>query len=273
MPRKAFTLLELLAVIAIVALLIAILFPVLSSVKQTSSELVCLTRIRNASFAVTQYTDQNRGFLPFAGYTVNTITNPALESIRVGGTNGFSHSQWVNIMPEYWTGDLWPQSMMCPDQPPYDPTFTGQWPNVDLLTDGFRRQPLFDLSGAFHITPQSLTQNTEYNNLIVQPQRLHNVTFPSSKTLLYEFFGFCVETSPEVRFWQSAAQTQLFATSTVAVDGSAFRYATRNAIEPAFGAGFDLTMNGIQGRDIDHTLINKDALDRLSYSTWYGEKN
>ena len=268
MPRKAFTLLELLAVIAIVALLIAILLPVLSSVKQTSKELLCLTRIRNASFAITQYADQNRGFVPFAGYNINTITNPANESIRVGNTNGFAHSQWVNIMPEYWTADLWPESMMCPDQPPYDPTLTRQWPDIDLLTDGFRRQPLFDLSGAFHIAPKSLPQNATYENLIVQPQRLHNVAFPSTKVLLYEFFGFCVETSPEVRFWQSAAQTQLFATSTIAVDGSAFRYATRNALEPAFGSGLDLTMHGIQGRDIDRTHINQDALNRLHYTTW-----
>ncbi len=266
--RRAFTLLELLAVIGIVSLLIAILFPVLSSVKQTSSELVCVTRIRNASLAITQYADDNRGSVPFAGYTPTTITNPAHESIRVGGPTGFSYGQWVNIMPEHWTGDLWPESMMCPDQPPFDPEFTRQWPDADLLTDGFRRQPMYDLSGAFHISTQSLVKNASFEDLVVQPQRIHNVAYPSSKALLYEFFGFCLETSPEVRFWQSAAQTQLFATSVVAVDGSAYRYATRNALEPAHGAGFDYTMNGIQGRDIDHTLINKDALDRLQFTTW-----
>ena len=271
MEHRAFTLLELLAVIAIVALLIAILFPVLASVKQTSSELVCVTRIRNASFAITQYSDENRGFVPFAGYTSRPITNPAQESITVGGPTGFAYGQWVNILPEYWTGDLWPESMMCPDQPPYDPGFTGVWPDVDLLTDGYRRQPMYNISAAFHLSPKSLIPDIQIEDMIVQPQRIHNVSYPSSKTLLYEFFGYCLEPSPEVFYWQSNAQTHLFATSVVGVDGSAFRYAVRNAIEPANGIGLSFTMNGIQGRDIDHTLINKDALDRLNFSSWYGQ--
>jgi prepilin-type N-terminal cleavage/methylation domain-containing protein len=268
MNHKAFTLIELIVTIAIIAILISITLPILSSAKQTSSELICVAHIRNASLAITNYADENRGSVPFAGYKPQSVTNPANESITVGGQTGFAYGQWVNIMPEYWNGNLWSKSMTCPDQPDFDPELNREWPEVNMLTDGFRRQPFFNISAAFHLSPSSLKHDIPIETMTVQPQKLHNVMYPSSKSLLYEFFGFCLEPNPDTLYWQSIAQTQLFATSAVAVDGSAFRYAVRNAIKPINGIGLSFTTQGINGQDFDHALINQDAIEKLHYATW-----
>jgi len=262
MKRKAFSIIELLAVIGIVSLLLAILLPTLTSIRQQSKILLCTSRIRNSGTAVTMYGDDYRGIMPFAGRNARMITNPARENIRVGQQYGLYLGHWVDLMPEYWVGDLWTESMMCPDQPAYDPD-APDWPDASVAVDGFRRQPWFDMSAAFHLTPGSLSRGSRLHNATAAPQRLSNVAFPSGKGMLYEYLGFCIPDSSQSRFWKDAVQTQRYATSLAAVDGSAYRYARRNAFEPVFGVGIEYTMDGVLGRDIDHSFIGADAHNRF----------
>jgi prepilin-type N-terminal cleavage/methylation domain-containing protein len=69
--RKAFTLIELLIVISIIALLIAILLPVLSSARYDAANFLCLNRQRQWVIATTAYTVDNDGFYPDRG--IDTI--------------------------------------------------------------------------------------------------------------------------------------------------------------------------------------------------------
>ena len=64
MPRRAFTLLELLVVIAIIAILAAMLLPVLSRAKQQAQGASCLNNGKQLMIALHLYTGENNDFFP-----------------------------------------------------------------------------------------------------------------------------------------------------------------------------------------------------------------
>ncbi len=63
-PGRAFTLLDVLVSIAVIAVLIAILAPTLTKVQETSRRVVCASNLRQAGLAVQMYADDWRGLLP-----------------------------------------------------------------------------------------------------------------------------------------------------------------------------------------------------------------
>ncbi len=66
--RRAFTLVELLVVVAIIALLLAMLLPALNKAKEVASQVRCAANMRQIGVAVTGYTVDNRGVMPYAGW-------------------------------------------------------------------------------------------------------------------------------------------------------------------------------------------------------------
>jgi prepilin-type N-terminal cleavage/methylation domain-containing protein/prepilin-type processing-associated H-X9-DG protein len=67
MRRSGFTLIELLVVIAIIAILAAMLFPVLSSAKQRAWTVQCVSNLRQIGVALKLFADENNGLYPESG--------------------------------------------------------------------------------------------------------------------------------------------------------------------------------------------------------------
>ncbi len=72
MVKKAFTLVELLVVIGIIALLIGILMPALTSARVAASRVQCLSNMRQMVIAAVNYAALNAGHYPSAYYGVST---------------------------------------------------------------------------------------------------------------------------------------------------------------------------------------------------------
>lgn len=64
--RSAFTLIELLIVIAIISVLVAVLLPVLAGVRERSRQTACASNLRQLGLAFTEYTQDNEEALPGA---------------------------------------------------------------------------------------------------------------------------------------------------------------------------------------------------------------
>src|SRR5881392_1757976 len=83
--RNAFTLVELLVVIGIIALLVAILLPVLNRAKESASTTKCLAQLRQIGQAAAMYSSDNKGYTLPAGYQVGGAHTESWAGILVMG--------------------------------------------------------------------------------------------------------------------------------------------------------------------------------------------
>ncbi|MEO0587325.1 MAG: DUF1559 domain-containing protein [Planctomycetota bacterium] len=96
-PRPAFSLIELLVVISIIALLIGLLLPSLGSARAVARNLQCANNLRTMGIATNIYADLFRGNFP-ARYTSTPV-------------------RWPSLLEESFTAD---EVLICPDDPDLD---------------------------------------------------------------------------------------------------------------------------------------------------------
>jgi len=112
--RRAFTLIELLVVVSIIALLIAILLPMLANARRSADMIVCASNLRQVGIGVFAYTTDNDEFYPH-GYIAGGSLNGDDERGRDMGyawavyqdasnRSPAGHHDMVAILADYYGG-------------------------------------------------------------------------------------------------------------------------------------------------------------------------
>jgi prepilin-type N-terminal cleavage/methylation domain-containing protein len=127
LPKRAFTLVELLVVIAVIAILAALLLPALSRAKEQAYTVVCKSNLRQLGIALANYTS-DFGAYPFYG--------------EFASGPGRTHNYWQELLQPYsgatWDLDLFKgranassRLHLCPGyarlEPIYNPQEVEQW--------------------------------------------------------------------------------------------------------------------------------------------------
>lgn len=94
--HKAFTLIELLGVIAIIVILAALALPALSSAREHGRRAHCLNNLRQLGLAMTMYADDNAGRLPPYFY---------VAELGVGGGGGAGQYK-IFVKPKWAVSDI-----------------------------------------------------------------------------------------------------------------------------------------------------------------------
>jgi len=102
-PRHAFTLVELLVVIGIIALLIGILLPVLGRAREAANATACATTLRQLGVLMANYTTEFKGSLPYGRYTINNYSPAPGGTVDDGQDTNANRATyvWWSVLRKY----------------------------------------------------------------------------------------------------------------------------------------------------------------------------
>jgi prepilin-type processing-associated H-X9-DG protein len=135
-PVAAFTLVELLVVIGIIALLIAILLPSLNRARETANRVKCASNLRQLGQAMLLYAGENKGHYSRTYYAPGSPLTDASSPFTqlgagaaspFGGTKGFvgTNNVAAAIFLLIRTQDLTPEVFICPSSQAVRDNFGG----------------------------------------------------------------------------------------------------------------------------------------------------
>lgn len=135
--RRAFTLIELLCVIAIMAQLAAILFPVFSRARETARRASCQSNLKQIGLGLLQYTQDYDERMPTQQWGANNdegqdIADYSIGSTGKAGTASASGNNWIIAVQPYTKS--W-QVFRCPTSQPYSGIYTSYRPSGESDTN------------------------------------------------------------------------------------------------------------------------------------------
>jgi prepilin-type N-terminal cleavage/methylation domain-containing protein/prepilin-type processing-associated H-X9-DG protein len=184
--RCAFTLIELLIVISIIALLLAIMVPTLSKARSISRRTACQSNLKQIDYAIRVYAQNNQEIYPCAQDPVSTDPYCWLWMGR----------GWRAFVAPYIGGHIDannPGVLLCPE----DKTSPQKYESTS-----------YSYSMAFYHSPGQIDdmnsiQQTYSNPVDSIPQRLTSVAHPSQKILIGEWLSnhLRLDEGPDPGWW------------------------------------------------------------------------
>ncbi|MBL8886627.1 MAG: hypothetical protein JNK16_08200 [Phycisphaerales bacterium] len=175
--RKAFTLVELFAVIGVVCLLLALSLPLLAASRQRALELKCRLNVAQLGSLVVMYSVDFKNYYPtWVTDGASTATHPERwKAYAMQGARLFNTERWLSY------------SDCGSDQPLY------RCPaNREFRVLGAKAQFDYYGGGSMYADPAFLdpdqSPSTWKNRFIGRAQTIDSVRFPSSKIGLFELF-------------------------------------------------------------------------------------
>ncbi len=95
--RVAFTLVELLVVVAVIGLLSAMILPALGKAKATARKATCLSQLKQWNFALIMFAHDNEDSIPRESFIPGGTTINLWAQVR----NPLAHDVWYNTLPGY----------------------------------------------------------------------------------------------------------------------------------------------------------------------------
>jgi prepilin-type processing-associated H-X9-DG protein len=144
-PRRslragAFTLVELLVVIGIIALLISVLLPALNKARESATAVTCSNQLRQLSLAFIMYTGENHGYFP-----PGNMKSAQNNSISTYYTNPSVIQKYLNLKKDPTTVDIVRSDIYyCPSyrrQEPFASNISRAYAYNDWLADEDRYDP------------------------------------------------------------------------------------------------------------------------------------
>lgn len=104
LARRAFTLVELLVVIGIIAILIAILLPTISSANKQAKTTACAATLRSLGQALAGYANENKGYYPYGYYVANSPTATSGTTTAGDSDPNKNVYVWWSVLRGYMRG-------------------------------------------------------------------------------------------------------------------------------------------------------------------------
>jgi prepilin-type N-terminal cleavage/methylation domain-containing protein/prepilin-type processing-associated H-X9-DG protein len=130
MRRRAFTLVELLVVIGIIAVLISILLPALSRTREVARRTACLSNLRQLDLGYRMYCQANNGWNVNYFFNSNSLIDNFWGGLIARYIGTKNHALNSNVNPDSNVIPL----LLCPDA--YQPNTGNYWGNVSQAWNG-----------------------------------------------------------------------------------------------------------------------------------------